>query len=113
MNIYIYWQIENFDNFLPLANFTKIKNTLCTDERSHSIPCSPNSTCLCEPKLGYCSATYYSTKIRPVPEACPKCGNPNNQKCLKKWSNCVRKKDKAAYGDVSYVVKFIIILFCV
>ena len=64
---------------------------------------SPNCTCLCEPQLGYCTATYYSTKTRLVP-ACKKCINPTDLDCLKRWSSCVKRKDKAAYGVVSSVV---------
>ena len=59
--------------------------------------------CLCKPQLGYCSATYYSTETRSVPATCTQCRNPTNLKCLKKWSGCVKKRDKAAHGLVSPV----------
>ena len=62
---------------------------------------SPNSTCLCEPQLGYCSAVYYSTGTRPVPTICERCRNPTDLRCLKRWSNCVKKNDEEIHGQVS------------
>ena len=69
---------------------------------------SPDSTCLCKPQFGYCSAAYYSTGIRSVPETCTTCGNPTDVDCLRRWSNCVKRRDKAAHGCVSYNCLYVV-----
>ena len=61
----------------------------------------PNSTCQQKPQLGYCLAVYYSTELRSVPDTCKECRDPTNPRCLKKWSRCVKRHDKAVYGNVS------------
>ena len=67
-----------------------------------------NSTCLLKPQLGNCLAVYYSTELRSVPDTCKECKDPTNPRCLKKWSRCTKRRDRAAYGSVSsstYIVK--------
>ena len=54
--------------------------------------------------MGYCSATYYSTEIRSVPATCALCSDPTDLDCLKKWSKCVKKQDKATHGRVRFPV---------
>ena len=63
---------------------------------------SPNSTCLCKPQLGYCSAAYYSAVPQSVPTTCRQCKNPTDLGCLKKWSVCVKKRHDAVHGPVSH-----------
>ena len=60
-----------------------------------------NSTCLLKLQLGYCLAVYYSTEIRSVPDTCKQCRDPTNTRCLKKWSRCAKRCDRAAHGSVS------------
>ena len=64
---------------------------------------SPDSMCLCKPQMGYCSAAYYSTETRSLPEGCTRCRIPTDLDCLKTWSQCVKKQDTDAHGRVSPV----------
>ena len=65
---------------------------------------SPDSTCLCKRQMGYCSAAYYSTDTRSIPETCTQCSNPTDLSCVKNWSGCVKRSDEAAHGRVSYTI---------
>ena len=67
------------------------------------MPYSPNSMCLCKPQMGYCSAAYYSTETRSLPETCETCIIPTDLGCLREWSRCVRQRDQAVHGRVSSV----------
>ena len=72
---------------------------------------SPDSTCLCKPQLGYCSAAYYSTRRRTIPETCTICENPTDVNCLRIWSNCVKQRDEADHGRVRifcYILLYVI-----
>ena len=63
--------------------------------------------CLCKLQMGYCSAAYYSTETRSLPEKCTRCRFPyTDLECLKTWSQCVKKQDIGAHGRVSPVVNF-------
>ena len=55
---------------------------------------SPNSTCMGKPQLGYCSTAFYSTTLRTLPATCRKCRDPFMLKCLRKWSQCIKKKNR-------------------
>ena len=59
-----------------------------------------NSTCQQKPQLGYCLAVYYSTELRSVSDTCTECRDPINPRCLKKWSCCVKRRDRAVYDNV-------------
>ena len=62
---------------------------------------SPDSMCLCKPQMGYCSAAYYSTETRSLPETCTRCRIPTDLDCLRMWSQCVKRQDEVAHGRVS------------
>ena len=60
-----------------------------------------NSTCQQKPQLRYCLAVCHSTELQSVPDTCTECRDPTNPRRLKKWSRCVKRHDRAVYGNIS------------